>query len=418
MRAPPLGQPPVAFRELPLRFLVHLHEQHGDVVLAELDGTPTVFCGGATGPAELFRAERASLRVLNTDLVNDLFGSAIFNLTGERHLAARRMVLSGLRGAHLPWYARDAVRLALAHVGRWATAPMDLYQAARALTMSACARMILGLDDEAELNALFDIFVTGSLLPSADRHARPEYWQAMRSAAELRSLLRRRAESARAAPGTDLLSRMVAHGGPRGAADADLPDHLLAILVATRETTASLITWMLVELSRAQSAAAAMASEAAAFLADPGSLADHRAGPALRAVLTESERLHSPNAIGLRTVMSHCRIGGYDVECGWNAAYSPAANHLMPSLFDQPGVFRPERFTGMFQDPGVSMLLTFGSGTHACPGRHLAEIVTLATASAVLARYTLSLAGDVTADISYLPVKAPRSPVTVRLEPL
>ncbi|GLL02127.1 hypothetical protein GCM10017581_038690 [Dactylosporangium matsuzakiense] len=398
--------------------MIHLHDQHGDVVLAELNGAPTVFCGGAAGPAELFRVERSHLQVLNTELVHELFGSAVFNLTGERHLAARRLVLSGLRAAHLRVYARETARLARTHVARWAASPLDLYEAARDLTMSVCVRIVLGLDNEAEVKELFDTFVAGTLIPSTGRHDHPEYPAALRAAAELRALFRNRAEPARTSPGIDLLSRVVAHRSRADPSNAGLPDHLLAILVAMRETTASLITWMLTELARATPVAAAAASEAVAFLADPESLADHGTGPILRAVLTESERLHSPNAISLRTVVSDCRIGGYDVLRGWQVAYSPAANHLMASLYEHPGDFRPQRFSAGRSDATGSALLTFGRGLHACPGRNLAEILTMATVSAVLARYRIHLPGDAPADISYLPVKAPRTRLEAQLEPV
>ncbi|MGB6164294.1 MAG: cytochrome P450 [Pseudonocardiaceae bacterium] len=418
MTLPPRADPTTAFQTQPLEFLATLHELHGDVFLTEIDGTPTVFCGGASGPRELFSAEREHLGIYNTNLVHDLFGAAIFNLRGAEHLAARKVLRSGLAKPRLLGYAPEAVRLARNHVAGWPPKPCDLYQAARSLTMSACTRIILGIPDndpdERELRHLFETFIAGTCVPSDERYSRPEYWRARHAANSLRALFRRRINAVRTAPGKDFLSHVVSYIDRIAANRTGLPDHLLAVLVAMRETTASLVTWLCVELARDDRAAGAVTHDAASFLADPSMLVDWAAGPALRAALLEAERLHSPNTISLRIVLSDCRIGGYDVLRGWHAAYSPSANHLMPRLYDQPHRFCPTRFIDGSGDQ-APQLLTFGRGIHACPGKQLAELLVMATASAVFAEHRLALIADVPTDLSYLPVKAPRTGIVVQL---
>ena len=48
-----------------------------------LDGVETVLVGTWAGLGELSAAERGHLEVLNTPLVHDLFGRALFNLTAK-----------------------------------------------------------------------------------------------------------------------------------------------------------------------------------------------------------------------------------------------------------------------------------------------------------------------------------------------
>lgn len=408
------------FTASPLDFLVENHERHGDIFVTRMHGTPTVFCGGATGPLALFRAERGHLEVHNTELVHDLFGRAIFTLRGAEHLQARRTLRLGLTARPLRSYAEGALRLAQGHVARWSGGRFDLYQEARGLTLDACARIVLGLRpghaDYRALPALFDAFVRGTDVPSQRRHVAFAYWRARRAATELRALIDRRTAAARRKPGVDVASHLMTNADQLGLDTASLSDHLLAVLMATRETTASLITWLLVELAREPTGADSLQHEARTLVADPSLLTDHKAVPHLRARLLEAERLHSPNAISVRAAVSGCRLGDHVIPPGWRVAYSPAANHLLPQLYDDPLRFRPQRFSGR-RHGQATRLLTFGQGLHACPGKQLAELLVLAAAAAVFAGHTLALPEGVPTALRYLPVKAPIVPIAATLYP-
>ena len=50
--------------------------------------------------------------------------------------------------------------------------------------------------------------------------------------------------------------------------------------------------------------------------------------------------------ISLRSATNTCTIGGFEIAKNWNVAYSPAANHLMPHLYEDPLRFQPDRFHG------------------------------------------------------------------------
>ncbi len=420
MRSPRASGLPVVgsargFATQPLDYLVRQHAEHGDMFAVRLAGVPTVFCGGSSGPTSLFQAEPDHLEIHNTGLVHDLFQRAVFNLRGQEHLQARRMLLAGLVGPPLRRYVPTVVRLAQSHAERWSAAPgFDIYQSARDLTMDVCAQVILGVrphePDHQALTGLFDLFVRGTDVPSAQRYISPSYWRGRRAAAELRALFQRRISAGPDPSRGDVLSHLAVYVDQHGMDPASLPDHLLALLIATRETTASLLTWLLVELAQDDLLAEAIGAEARTLFAEPELLVDREAAPTLRAALLEAERLHSPNPISLRTVAADCAIGGHPVPKGWRAAYSPAANHLMPQLYDVPGRFRPDRF---FDKGGrsVGSLLTFGRGLHTCPGRQLAELVVLATVTATYARHRLAVAGGVPTQLRYLPVKAPTAPV-------
>ncbi|WP_437488938.1 cytochrome P450 [Sorangium sp. So ce1014] len=62
-------------------------------------------------------------------------------------------------------------------------------------------------------------------------------------------------------------------------------------------------------------------------------------------VLEEEMRLYPPSRIMPRIVNTDDVIGGYAVKAGSVLLLSPFVTHREPSLWEQPAIFDPDRFT-------------------------------------------------------------------------
>ena len=399
------------FRADPMAFLLSQHAQHGEVFAVELDGAPTVIFGGERGPAVLFRAERDHLGVHNTPLVHELFGRAVFNLAGEHHRQARRLLRHAVTGRPLREMTPAVTALVARHVAQWSELGVfELRDATRALTLDVCARLILGLppgsDDDKQFPGLFTAFVAAAEADSANRDSDPVYQRGLAAAGELRAMVGRRVAAVDGMPGREVVSHLVGGGE---VSPSDVGDHLLAVMIAARETTASLLTWMLIEIAQDPDIAQAAADEI--------DTAGHLDSAAVQALLWETERRHSPNVLSRRTVIAELATPYGVIPRGWHAAYSPAANHLLPGLFDDPWRFRPARFAGHAGVRRAGGLLTFGQGVHACPGKPFAELLAVTVMANVLGAHRLTLTGPPPKQVRYLPVKIPACPVRAVLRP-
>lgn len=413
MTSPPrlAGPPPT---DLP-RLLTTMSRHLGDVLAIENPaGTPTAFCVGPAAIGELFARERdGELVVHNTATVHTLFRRAVFTLTGREHAEARTYLANGLRREAVAAYLPSVARVARGHVSGWTHSPgVSLYEAAREYTMDVCLSAILGLaaDDivARRIPALFDRFVAGAELPPGCE-ATQVFVDAVDAATELRYLLRR---CVRRVSRLDRPSVVSALAASNTTTDGDVTDHLLALLIAARETTASLITWLLIELALDDQLAATLAPEARAVAGDP-MLALSRGGAVhMRAVLAECTRMHTPNTMATRRAVSEVRIGGYRIPPGWHVAYSAPATHRLPQLFANPKLFDPQRFCGTSGARAAAGLLAFGRGAHACAGRALAEATTILLAAAVLAEHRIELAAPAgrPAVGRFAPVRTPAEP--------
>lgn len=398
------------------------HRRHGPVFRMAVDGNETVLVGTWAGLVELFACERGRLEVLNTPLVHDLFGRALFNLTGDGgHAEARRRLRPALSGQALPGYLPPLLEVTDPVAARWAQHGVgDLYTAMRALTGSLSARILLGIDpgeaDAAVFTAAFERFVAASGAPPGRRRFMTgRYWAGRAARQRLHALFARRAAAAVAQPGSDsALAGLVAAFEDAPQEVGPLPDHLLALLIAARETTASLITWCLVELAGNRDNAVLAQAEAHAAVAAPELLAQRAAVPFLRAVLAEAQRLHSPNLLSMREAVCPVGLGGFRIPAGTRVAYSPSAGHFDPKVFPQPHTFRPGRF--LDGEARGARLWAFGGGAHACLGRPLAELMALTVLASVLHRGVPRLPGGPPSRIRYRPAKAPLTAVPLVLD--
>lgn len=399
-----------AFRSDPIATLDHLGvDRQGVSFPVRAFGSTTVFCSrGALD--DLFDAERDHLRVFNTRTITALFGDAVFNLEGDEHARARRAINGGIGTRAVASTITRLGETAGQLVAGWdAFDAVEIWPAARKMTFRMSHEVLLGAPSVAgddAIQAHLDRFVAGTRLPSLGHTCRRSYWQARHSA----SILRQTAEHAARSQPDCAVNRIASALGcsDRGR----LGDHVLALFVAGQETTASLITWFLVELASNPALLAELHDEASMLGGVVTDVLVRDRAPKAHAALLEVERQHSPNAIALREVVVPFDLGTVPVAPGWLVGYSPAAGSRDAQRFPDPARFDPTRFRDSEEARRARRdLLTFGRGSHACPGRRLAEAMTLLVVAEVVRRYTLRPEPGWSTEANHLPVKTPRARV-------
>lgn len=98
----------------------------------------------------------------------------------------------------------------------------------------------------------------------------------------------------------------------------------------------------------------------------------------LRATMKETFRLHPPIPLLVpRKAREDVKIMGYDIDIGTIVVTNACAIGLDPSAWDEPEVFKPERFLGSSIDfKGTDFeLIPFGAGRRGCPGISFATAV-------------------------------------------
>ena len=176
-----------------------------------------------------------------------------------------------------------------------------------------------------------------------------------------------------------------------GFSDELLADNLLGFILAGHETTAVALTWTLYLVSAHAPTRERLRAEAEAVIGDSDVSPAHlpRLGFA-RQVVSEALRLYPPAFLLTRISARDTEICGHRVRAGERVNIPVYAIHRRPSVWSNPHVFDPDRFSAQGRQPGRFEYMPFGGGPRICIG------AALAMAEAVTVIVTLLRAADFT----------------------
>jgi cytochrome P450 len=332
--------------------------------------------------------------------MRNLMGENLFDTTHDRWLPRKRTLQ--------PIFTKKQVRAFAGHMTHaaeivsesWlAGTQVDLDVESRRLTMRALGRSVLGIDLDEHADAIAEPMRV-ALSYIADRSLSPvraPRWlptPARRRARAAVKTLRRLGydilEGCRADPTLDapLIQALIAATDPvtgHFLSDDDICNELLVFLLAGHDTTATALTYALWAIGRHQDIQEKMAAEVDAIgdrVLTPDDLP--QLGYTIQ-VLQEALRLCPPAAVLGREALQDIEVDGYRVKAGALAVYSIYAVHRDPSLWEDPLIFNPDRFSPeRAKRRDRWQYLPFGAGPRSCIGDHFAMLeATLALATIV-----------------------------------
>jgi cytochrome P450 len=372
-----------------------------------------------------------------------MLGDGLLTSEGPAHDRARRLVAPAFSPRRLDGYVNIFARCARDAAAAWADGERrDLNADMSALTLRIAGQALLGVDLAAQalrvragLDAALAEFAAASGLGAggfgAGRARRSggagktsDCGAAGESAqAALHQLVDDIIGERRAGPSADrgdvVSALLAAAKQPGGLTSREVHDHVITLLLAGHETTASALTWALYLLSRHPGAQQQVQAEADTLDGREASAAILPNLPYTRAVITEAIRLYPPAWIIGRTVTAELQLGGWHLPPGSVAAVSPLLLHRDPRWYPVPDRFDPGRWLGEDAALPRNAYLPFGTGPRVCIGEQFAwsEAVTVL---AVLARsWTFNAAAGFRPAVGYQVTLRPSAgmPITIRARP-
>jgi cytochrome P450 family 135 len=390
-RLPALLQSMLALR-FRHQFIPAMHRRYGDVFTIRLvpKASPLVLFTRPEHAKEIFAGDP---EVFHAGKGNAILGPimgehSLLLQDSSEHRRARKLLMPAFNGAALRRYESVVTVIAKDEVAHWKPgAPFRSLDRMNALTLEVILRVVFGVTDEqrlAELRPLVNktvdinpIVLLGWGYPFLQRFGP---WKAtVDNQRALDKVMYAEIAERRAAGDlserTDVLSQLLAVGdGDDGLSDAELRDQLVTLLLAGHETTATALSWSLYELGRDE-----------AQLRKAQRAADEGDDDYLEAVMKEAMRLHPVIPMVVRHLMAPATIGGWNLPRGTNIGPSIIITHSRPDNFEQPDVFRPERFTEGHIE--TNTWIPFGGGVRRCIGAGFSLMEGVAVLREVLATY-------------------------------
>ncbi|MBS7544291.1 cytochrome P450 [Ancylobacter oerskovii] len=320
-----------------------------------------------------------------------VIGQGLFISDGPLWAERRPLVADAVHKNRLAAFAAPMETVTAEFAERWAAlpagAPRDAQADMAALTAEIITRAVFGaelragaaqavIDGFTQFQERVDSFNIGYFL-GFDEGLRVHHgWRVRRAIAGLHRTIEQVVEDHLAAEtGEDsLLSRLI---GPRDDAKQRklgvqaLHDEAATLFLAGHETTATTLTWAWYLLANAPWAEARLHEEIDRVAGDrPVAFSDVPKLSWCRAVIDETMRLYPPIPIYSRQATRAARIGDIEVEPQAMVLVLPWLLHRARDLWEEPDLFRPERF--LAARPAPFSYIPFSVGPRVCAGASFA----------------------------------------------
>jgi len=363
-------------------FSVHLAPAGRAVVLAKPEHIREVFAG----PGSTFHAGEGNA------ILGPIMGEhSVLLLDEAEHLAARKRVMSAFHGEAMRGYGEVVERLAADQVERWPVGrPFAVHPHMNEISLEVILRIVFGVTDErrlAEMRPMLrrlvqigPVVFLGWLYPRLGALGPWRRYRQLKDATDalIYAEIAARRRVSDLAGRTDVLSKLLVADPTQS--DAELRDHLVTLLLAGHETTASTLAWALHDLARRP-----------ALLRRVQQAADDNDERYLEAVVKEAMRLRPVIGQVARRLAKPVRVGGYDLPADVVVFPSILLVQHTASIYPSPREFRPERF--LDGSPAPATWIPFGGGIRRCLGAGLAMVEAQAVLKAVLERVDIEAVG-------------------------
>ncbi|GMJ05982.1 cytochrome P450, family 707, subfamily A, polypeptide 1 [Hibiscus trionum] len=200
-----------------------------------------------------------------------------------------------------------------------------------------------------------------------------------------------------------------------GLTEEQITDNIMGVIFAARDTTASVLTWIIKYLGENPSVLQAVTEEQEAVMRSKEeqklSWEDTKKMPLTLRVIQETLRVASILSFTFREAVQDVEYGGYLIPKGWKVLPLFRNIHHNPEIFPDPSKFDPSRFEVA---PKPNTFMPFGSGTHSCPGNELAKLEIMVFLHHLTTKYRWHMVGS-NSGIQYGPFALPQNGLPIRL---
>ncbi|KAK7386858.1 hypothetical protein VNO78_27196 [Psophocarpus tetragonolobus] len=346
---------------------------------------------------------------------------AIFFHQGAYHANLRRLVLGSVKPEAIKDIVSDIESIAQSCLKSWEGKLITTFLEMKTFTFNVALLSIFGKDENLYGEDLKRCYYTlergyNSMpinLPGTLFH------KAMKARKELAQILaqiiltRRNMQQDH----NDLLGSFMSEKA--GLSDEQIADNIIGVIFAARDTTATVLTWIVKYLGENPSVLEAVTEEQESVLRGKEqsgeemglNWSDTKNMPLTSRVIQETLRIASILSFTFREAVEDVEFQGYLIPKGWKVLPLFRNIHHSPDNFREPEKFDPSRFE---VDPKPNTFMPFGSGIHACPGNELAKLEMLVLLHHLTTKYRWSTVGAKNG-IQYGPFVLPQNgfPITL-----
>lgn len=423
MGLPYFGETFQLYSENPNVFFASKQKKYGSVFKTHILGCPCVMISSPEA-AKFVLSTRANLfkPTFPASKERMLGKQAIFFHQGDYHAKLRKLVLRAFMPDAIRSFVSDIDSIASNTLGSLEGGDLiNTFQEMKIYTFNVALLSIFGNDEmkyREDLKRCYYILEKGynsmpvnlpGTLFNKSMKARKELAQIVAQIISTRREMKKDHQ--------DLLSSFM--GDKNSLTDEQIADNVIGVIFAARDTTASVLTWIIKYLAENPSVLQAVTEEQEAIIKgkeESGeenvlTWADTKKMPFTNKVIQETLRVASILSFTFREAVEDVEYEGYLIPKGWKVLPLFRNIHHSPENFPEPEKFDPSRFEAA---PKPNTFLPFGNGIHACPGNELAKLEILTLLHHLTTKYRWSIIGPQN-EIQYGPFALPQNGLPIKL---
>ena len=415
------------FRAHRLEFFVRCAREHGDMVKLRFAHRPIYLVSHPDAIEEVLVTHSKNFIKHFALRLNPLvLGKGLLTSAGDFWLKQRRLIQPIFLPSRIRSYGPAMVAATERVIAEWRPGEKrDIHAEMMRVTLAIAAKTLFGAEVSDETHAVAEAMEVmqanflerfNSLLPLPLWIPTPANLRMHRAVKQLDRVLyriigERRKHSAPSGSDVaagDLLSLLLQardEEGGGGMSDQQLRDEAMTLFLAGHETTALTLSWTWYLLAQNPQAQETLCAELDAVLQGRTPTVDD--WPKLKfteRVALEAMRLYSPAYVIGREAIVDCAIAGYRVPRGTTLLISQWVVHRDPRFWDEPDLFRPERWgEERIRTMPKFAYFPFGGGPRVCIGQQFAmmELVLILATIAQKFRFRLQPGATVTPYASF-----------------
>ena len=362
--------------------------------------------------------------------ISRVFPGAIMAMDGDEHRYQRRIMQVAFRKTALRAYVDQMSPAIDRGLHQWLPggARVDgrrVFPLFKQLTLDLAASVFMGVElgkDATALNNAFVDTVQASL--ALIRTAVPGFkmWRGVRGRTMLVDRFRALLPEKRAVHSSDFFSEFCHAESEQGEkfTDQEIIDHMIFLMMAAHDTTTSTLTTMMYLLARHPKWQERLRDEARSLGKPRLEYDDLDRLESLNWVIREALRLYPPLSSMPRLCLRDTVFRDHVIPANTLVGIFPIHTHHMPTLWQAPHSFDPERFAPSRQEDKSHAFAwaPFGGGAHMCIGQHFATLQIKAIMHSLLLRYRWSVPDGYTMPYQMAPIAKPRDGLPVTLQPV
>ncbi|WCJ17622.1 cytochrome P450 family 707 subfamily A polypeptide 1 [Euphorbia peplus] len=420
---PYIGETFQLYSQNPNVFFTSKQQRYGSVFKSHILGCPCVMISSPEA-AKFVLVTRAHLfkPTFPASKERMLGKQAIFFHQGDYHSKLRKLVLRAFTPQSISNIIPEVESLAVQSLKSWEGNNINTFQEMKTYAFNVALLSIFGKDEllyREDLKRCYYILEKGynSMpinLPGT------LFNKSMKARKELAQILAKILSSRRQMKldRSDLLGSFM--GDKEGLTDEQIADNIIGVIFAARDTTASVLTWILKYLGENPSVLQAVTEEQEEIMRSKENLGDDekvlnwgdtKKMPITSRVIQETLRVASILSFTFREAVEDVEYEGYLIPKGWKVLPLFRNIHHSPEIFPDPEKFDPSRFEVA---PKPNTFMPFGNGTHACPGNELAKLEMLVMLHHLTTKYRWSMMGKENG-IQYGPFALPQNGLPINL---